>query len=228
MRGLFIKNFSWYYQRMKITKFGHSCLLVEEGEVRILIDPGDYTDIPRELLNIDVVLITHEHKDHFSVDALKNVLENNPAVVTLTHKSVARILDNENISCEIISDGGEYAIKNTTIKSFGVEHACIHSDLPKIQNTGFLIAGRFFHPGDSFFAPPEKVEILALPVAGPWMKISEAVDYAKLVMPSIVVPIHDGMLRQDRMAPTRLIPEKLLGGVGVQFIDMGEGDMCEF
>lgn len=213
---------------MKITKFGHSCLLVEEGGARILIDPGDYADIPHELPNIDVVLITHEHKDHFSIDALKNVLENNPGVIILTHNSVARILDNESIVCEIINDGDVYVVKNTTIKSFGVEHACIHSDLPKIQNTGFLVAGRFFHPGDSFFVPPEKVEILALPVAGPWMKISEAVDYAKFVMPSIVVPIHDGMLRQDRMAPTRLIPEKLLGAEGIRYVDMGEGDIREF
>ena len=56
---------------MKITKFGHSCLLVEENGVRILFDPGSYSTAQNDVKNIDVVLITHEHSDH--------VLEENQA-----------------------------------------------------------------------------------------------------------------------------------------------------
>ena len=64
---------------MKITKFGHCCLLIEEGEAQILTDPGNYNDTP-EVENLDAILITHEHSDHFHLDALKAILENDPSV----------------------------------------------------------------------------------------------------------------------------------------------------
>ena len=56
---------------MKITKFGHCCLLIEENGVRILTDPGTYSTQQSEVKNIDFVLITHEHADHFHIDSLK-------------------------------------------------------------------------------------------------------------------------------------------------------------
>lgn len=52
---------------MKITKFGHCCLLIEENGVRILTDPGTYSTQQSEVKNIDFVLITHEHADHFQL-----------------------------------------------------------------------------------------------------------------------------------------------------------------
>ena len=49
---------------MKITKFGHSCLLVEEGGARILLDPGKYSILQNNVENVDAIVITHEHQDH--------------------------------------------------------------------------------------------------------------------------------------------------------------------
>lgn len=43
---------------MKITKFGHCCLLIEEHLLRILTDPGNYNTTP-DVENIDIILITH-------------------------------------------------------------------------------------------------------------------------------------------------------------------------
>ena len=42
--------------------------------------------------------------------------------------------------------------------------------------------------------PGKPVEVLALPVAGPWLKISETIEYAKQVNPKICFPVHDGMM----------------------------------
>lgn len=124
---------------------------------------------------------------------------------------------------------GYTASNGVKIQSFGTEHACIHHDLPKVQNTGFLIAGRFFYPGDSFHNPGKEVEILALPVAGPWMRLEEAIEYAKSMKPKVVFPVHDGMLRQDhRLLATRRIPAMLLEPLGIQYVDMTEGMRKEF
>lgn len=53
---------------MKITKFGHCCLLIEEKGVRLLTDPGTYSD-GFEHLKVDAVLITHEHQDHLHIES---------------------------------------------------------------------------------------------------------------------------------------------------------------
>lgn len=213
---------------MIITKFGHCCLLIETQGVRILTDPGNYNETPM-VTGADAVLISHEHQDHCYVESLEIILTKNPRARVITHASVGKILDEAGIVWEPISDGEEKTVKGVGIKSFGTEHACIHHDLPKVQNAGFLIAGKLFYPGDSFHDPEQDIEILALPVAGPWMRLEEAVEYAKAVKPKVVFPAHDGMLRQGiELGPTRRIPKMLLEPLGIGYVDMIEGSVHDF
>lgn len=213
---------------MNITKFGHCCLLIEVDGVRILTDPGNYSETPM-VSDIDVVLITHEHQDHCHVESLSIVLAKNSAARVITHPGVGKILEADGITWDSIANGEEKELRGVKVKSVGTEHACIHHDLPSVYNTGFLIAKKFFYPGDSFHEPGQSVEVLALPVAGPWMKLSEAIEYAKAVKPKKVFPVHDGMLRQGiELGPTRRIPTMLLEPRGIEFIDMTEGMTKEF
>lgn len=213
---------------MNITKFGHCCLLIEVDGVRILTDPGNYNETPM-VSDIDAVLITHEHQDHCHVESLSIILAKNSGARVITHAGVGKILDEAGIKWESIADGEEKELSSVKIESFGTEHACIHHDLPLVQNTGFLIAEKLFYPGDSFHNPHRGIEILALPVAGPWMKLSEAIEYAKVVKPKIVFPVHDGMLRQGiELGPTRRIPTMLLEPLGIQYVDMIEGVTHQF
>ncbi len=213
---------------MKITKFGHCCLLIEVDGARILTDPGNYNETPM-VADIDAVLITHEHQDHCHVESLSIVLAKNPGARVITHAGVGRILDAAGIKWEPIADGEERVIKGVKIESSGTEHACIHHDLPVVQNTGFMIDEQLFYPGDSFHRPERPVDILALPVAGPWMRLEEAIEYAKSVKPRVVFPVHDGMLRQGiELGPTRRIPTLLLEPLGIHYEDMIEGMMKEF
>lgn len=212
---------------MKITKFGHCCLLIEEKDIRILTDPGSWNETPN-VENLDVILLSHEHADHIHIESLKTILKSNESAVIYTHEGVKKLLDAENISCILIGDGEEINIKGINIASFGTKHACIHSDMSIVQNTGFYIANKFFYPGDSFYNPKKDIEILALPVIAPWMKIEEAIEYAKTIKPKIVFPVHDGMLKEDRRAFTRMIPKNLLEKEGIQFVDIIEGNTLDF
>ena len=70
---------------------------------------------------------------------------------------------------------------------------------------------------------------MALPVAGPWMKLEEAIEYAKAVKPKVIFPVHDGMLRQGQeLGPTRRIPTMLLEPLGIEYVDMTEGSTQDF
>src|SRR3989344_9361017 len=213
---------------MKITKFGHCCLLIEVKELRILTDPGNYTATP-EVDSVDVILITHEHPDHLHIDSLKVILVKNPEAEVISHNGVGKILDEAGVVHTLIADGEEKAIKGVSIESSGSEHACIHHDLPKVQNTGFYIDKMLFYPGDSFHNPKKDIVILALPVTGPWMRLEEAIEYAKAIKPKAVFPVHDGMLRQGiELGPTRRIPMMLLEPLGIRYVDMTEGSVQDF
>lgn len=199
---------------MKITKFGHCCLLIEESGLRILTDPGTYSTSQDSIKGIDVVLITHEHQDHLHIDSLKKVLKNNPQARVITNRSVGSLLDNENIKFELL-EKGTLTEKDVLIEAFGEKHAFMHPSIEPIQNIGYFIANKLFYPGDAFTNPHKPVDILALPVAGPWMKLSEAIDYAEELKPRVCFPVHEGILKSP--GSTHRIPPSILKPLGIKF-----------
>jgi L-ascorbate metabolism protein UlaG (beta-lactamase superfamily) len=162
---------------MRITKFGHSCLLVEESGVKFLFDPGVFSVLPETLGHLDAVFITHEHQDHFDLEKLKSLLSANASLRIVTNTSVASKLTEEGIAAEVLEHGANSVVAGVTVEAVGKDHALIHPSLPVAQNTGYFIAAKFFHPGDAFTVPATSVEILALPVVAPWSKDSDSADF---------------------------------------------------
>src|SRR3989344_8288364 len=158
---------------MKVTKFGHCCLLIETEGLRILTDPGSYSTAQNDVRNIDVILITHEHADHIHIPSLKNCIKNNPNVKVITNKGVAKLLDSDGIKYELVEHNQKTTIKGVLIEGFGEKHADMYKTITPVINTGYFISNKLFYPGDAFYNPLKPVDILALPVAGHWMKLSE-------------------------------------------------------
>jgi L-ascorbate metabolism protein UlaG (beta-lactamase superfamily) len=203
-------------ESMKITKLGHCCMVIEENGVRILTDPGAWTTVQNEVRDINIVLITHEHQDHFHPDSLKTVLKNNPQAIVITNRGVGKFLDGAGVAYKTLEHGQKDASLGVLIEGFGEKHADIYPTIQPVTNTGYLIAGRFFYPGDAFVNPGRPVEVLALPVAGPWLLISQVIDYALLLKPKICFPVHDGMLKI--LGPFHMLPQKILEANQLKFI----------
>src|SRR5579872_3217840 len=177
---------------MNVTKLGHCCLLIEVKGVRILTDPGNYSTAQDTISDIDFVLISHEHADHFHLDSVKKILKNNPKVKIITNDAVSTLLKKENLEHSVVGHNEKTNINGISLMGWGMKHAPIYKTIEDVENTGYFIADRLFYPGDAFTEINKDVEILALPVAGPWMKISEAIDYALKVRPKKCFPVHDG------------------------------------
>ncbi len=211
---------------MKIKKLGHCCLIIKDQGKTILTDPGAFTEAQNYISGIDIVLITHEHIDHFHIGSLKAVLKNNPQAIIVTNTAVGKLLDKEKLRYQIVEGGQVRNFGKLPLESFGNVHAKIHKSIPNVQNTGYVISGRFCYPGDAFEKPKAKVEIIALPVVGPWMIIGEAIDYALKLKPKFVFPVHDGFLKFS--GPFYTIPKMILEPHGIEFVVPEEGKEMEF
>lgn len=210
---------------MNITKLGHSCMLLEENHLRILLDPGAYSTLQNDVTEIDLILITHEHPDHVDPESLKTVLKHNPGVKIITNRGVGKVLKEMNVDFEILEDGKNMVWQNVMIEAAGDEHAEIYKTMPRVVNTGYIISSRFFYPGDRLYQPKRHVDILALPVAAPWMRLSEAIDYALKMKPKVCFPVHDGMLKHP--GPVHRISKEILAGAGIEFMVLEEGKGVE-
>jgi L-ascorbate metabolism protein UlaG (beta-lactamase superfamily) len=210
---------------MKITKLGHCCLLIETKGKRILTDPGSYTiEAHSKIENIDYILFTHEHQDHYHIESLRTILEKNPQAIIYSNNSVSELLNKEGIKHIQINHSDTILLGEISVTGIGEKHAQMHSTIPLSSNLGYFIDERLWYPGDAFTNPERSVEILALPVSGPWMKLSEAIDYALLLKPKKVFPVHDG----TRFGSAHVLPAKVLTPEGIEFIVMAEGDSKEF
>jgi L-ascorbate metabolism protein UlaG (beta-lactamase superfamily) len=179
---------------MRLTKLGHSCLLVEESGARLLLDPGTLSGGFEELEGLTAVLFTHQHADHLDQARLRGLLDRNPRARVISDQGSAEPLGKAGVEVEAVADGQELDVGGVGIRVAGRDHAVIHPDIPVVPNVGYLIGGRLFHPGDAFTEPGQPVEVLAVPAAAPWLKLAEPIDYLRAVRPKVAVPVHDLVL----------------------------------
>lgn len=212
---------------MRVTHFGHSCLLVETGSARLLIDPGVLSHGFEELTGLDAVLITHQHPDHVDGERLVQLLEANDAARLVAEPETAAELRAIGLEARTLHPGEDVTVAGATVTAAGGEHAEIHPEIPLIGNIGLLLRAEgeptLFHPGDSYGTTPDGVDVLALPLTAPWARVGMTVDFARAVSAPRLVPIHDG----TASAPGRAIYLRVLGGLlpeGTEVVDLaGEG-----
>jgi L-ascorbate metabolism protein UlaG (beta-lactamase superfamily) len=177
---------------MRITKLGHACVRVEHDGTTVVLDPGVFTD-PGAVDGADAVLITHEHPDHYLPDHLRAT----PAPVWTIEAVAAKIrVDAPDVAerVRVVAPGAGFSVGGIDVRAVGELHAVIHPELPRITNSGYVLdlgGTTVYHPGDALTEPGQPVDVLCLPVSAPWMKASEAVEFARAVAAPRNLAIHD-------------------------------------
>jgi L-ascorbate metabolism protein UlaG (beta-lactamase superfamily) len=186
---------------LRLRKYGHSCLLLEERSESLLFDPGqpDFLDAkatPDTFASVSVIVVTHWHPDHADPDLIRRIVE----------RSGAKVLANADAQRELRTTGVEALVAEEGVRSYGAfklqmirsPHAPILGSIPP-ENTAYLVNDRLLNPGDSFdarLAEFRDVPVLALPVTAPWTTELDSADFADRIAPRRVVPVHDGYLRE--------------------------------
>ena len=181
---------------MQLTHLGHSCVLLQAGQTRVLLDPGNFTPGFEGVRALDAVAITHQHPDHVDLERLPRLVAANPGVRLLAEPSTIPQVTALGLACETLSPGQAVQVGDANLEVVGGEHALIHDGIPRIGNVGLVITSEggpnVFHPGDSYATVPEGVDVLLLPLTAPWTSIRETVAFARAVGAPEAVPIHDG------------------------------------
>lgn len=183
---------------------GHSGFLIENSKT-IYIDPFQ---ISEGLPKADLILITHSHYDHCSIEDLRKIVTENTKIV-LTADCQSKITKFEEPIKMIIAEPGQ-EFDFSGIKIIAVPSYNINKEFhPKDEGwLGYLIKMEdiiIYHAGDSDIIPEmqkltghnqkEKTFVALLPVGGRFtMNPEEAFEVANLLKPSLAIPMHWGSI----------------------------------
>jgi L-ascorbate metabolism protein UlaG (beta-lactamase superfamily) len=179
-----------------VTHLGHSCLDLQIGGARVLLDPGSLTPGWESLTGLDAVLITHQHVDHLDPRRIPALLDANPDARLIVEPSCVPVLAAAGVTAQPLAAGDAVDLGGVTVTGVGGEHAEIFNEIPRIGNVGIVLAAdgepTFFHPGDAYAYAPEGVDVLGVPLSAPWAALKETIEFARAVRPRLTFPIHDG------------------------------------
>ncbi len=193
---------------MKLTKYEHACFTIEKDDQLLVVDPGGFTTDFMPPTNVVAIVITHEHGDHLDHTRLAAIIDQNPTAIIVAHPSITTHI--ESFQTRSVLPGDHSTVGAFDLTFYGGDHAVIYPDIPVVANLGVLINEHVYYPGDSFTRPNVPVDVLALPIGAPWLKLSEAVDFIREVKPRLAFPTHDAVLSDTgKDLADRILPQLL-------------------
>ena len=90
----------------------------------------------------------------------------------------------------VIEPNKEFQVAGFTIKPVGLPHCKMLDGSDGPPNTGYVINGTLFHPGDGIEIAGLTVETAAIPITGPTINYDRAWKLARSLQAKRVIPMH--------------------------------------
>lgn len=192
-----------------VTWLGHSTVLVEVGEARLLTDPLlrrraahlRRIAVPDAPTRVDAILVSHLHYDHLDVPSLRALGRDVPVVLPRGAARMLRLRGFADLREVVAGDTLELA--GVRVEVTPAEHArSLRPGTRLVDAVGYLAAGVYFTGDTDLFAGMAAiapVDVALLPVAG-WgprlpaghLDPAGAAEALTLLRPRIAIPIHWG------------------------------------
>jgi L-ascorbate metabolism protein UlaG (beta-lactamase superfamily) len=201
-----------------ICRYGQSSLRIEAEGLTVYIDPYQ---VPDGEPPADVLMLTHDHGDHLSLDDIARV-RHEDTVVFASPPAAAKV----DFACQVLNPGdtAEHgplkirAVPAYTTTKFRPSGEATH---PKeALHVGFVFEigdVSFYFSGDTDVIPEMDaigpVDYAFLPVSGKFvMTADEAADACRRIQPSVAVPVHYGAVVgsvDDAERFSELVPDQV-------------------
>jgi len=177
----------------KLHWLGHDVFRMEAAGKTLYIDPYK---LPPGQPKADLILITHEHHDHFSPEDISTIAGPDTAYVTCA--SVAESLRGD---VHVLKPGDKVTVLGVRIEAVPAYNVNKENHPKSAGHLGFVVHvddKRVYHAGDTDLIPEMfeiRCDIALLPVSGIYaMTADEAVEAVGRIRPSLAVPMHFGAI----------------------------------
>jgi L-ascorbate metabolism protein UlaG (beta-lactamase superfamily) len=200
-------TFSTQEGDLVITFIGHGTLMLNLGGKVVHVDPwtnlADYSQLP----DADLILVTHEHRDHLDIKAIEEIRTQRTLI--LANPAAASAIERS----ESMVNGQKRTVLGLSIEAVPA-YNIIHKRQdgspfhPKGNGNGYVIdfgGKRIYIAGDTENIPEMKmlgnIDIAFIPVNLPYtMTLEMAADAARTIRPGILYPYHFGETRIEELA----------------------------
>jgi L-ascorbate metabolism protein UlaG (beta-lactamase superfamily) len=174
---------------IQIDWYGHDSFRLA-GEKVVYVDPWKIAQED----TADVILVTHDHYDHFSKDDIAKL--SGPATVVVAPPSVAKQLKGNVLTARAGEKLKAAGLDVEVIAAYNIGKQFHPKNAGGVGYVVTLAGTRVYHTGDSDLTPemePVRCDIALLPVSGTYvMTAREAVEAANKIKPALAIPMHWG------------------------------------
>lgn len=200
---------------MKIDYLGHAFFRISSQDTCLLIDPFFGRSSPnkelkcilksscceKDMKNVALTLISHEHFDHFDKKAVESIALRNNAY-TIGHESVLKELSLPANLLKSVKVGDELMLRGVKIKARPAHHPNSFYPLSYLIE---LEGKQIFHPGDTTLTDHFNgisPDVALLPIGGTFtMDLIDAVRATKTMKPKYAIPMHYNTFKQIQADP---------------------------
>jgi len=179
---------------------GHAGVFISSNGKNIYIDPYKLENVSEE--KADIILLTHSHYDHCSVEDLRKVSKDGTVIVCPADCQSKLTRINNEIDIQIANYGEEKEIQGIAIKPFPAYNPDKDFHGKEEGWCGYIIRmGEkvIYHAGDTDIIPEMSelenynIDLAFLPIGGTYtMNADEASRAVVLIRPKLAIPIHYG------------------------------------
>jgi L-ascorbate metabolism protein UlaG (beta-lactamase superfamily) len=190
------------FNGVKFHWLGHDGYRIIAGDKTIYIDPFQLSKAQQNRNDADILLISHNHFDHLSIDDLKNVVGKKTSIVA-AKECVDQLKGAGAAEIKGVAPGDRMTVQGVPIEAVAAYNINKKFHPKADRKVGFVITAgnmRIYHTGDTDDIPEMssvKPDIALVPVSGTYVMTAEEAARAvneKIKPSKLAIPMHYGAI----------------------------------
>ncbi|MFX0038946.1 MAG: MBL fold metallo-hydrolase [Promethearchaeota archaeon] len=187
----FLKKFEWLETHHP---YGSACIRIN-SEIIIYFDPVNLSEENMKK-KADIILLTHSHDDHFSVDTIENLVKPTTIIVCPFDCEEPLLQEHFDFNIYIVKPRDSIKLNQVKIEVVSAYSSSAHPDSEGWVGYIIEINGiRLYHSGDSGLIPEMRtlndIDIAFVTIREPYMMSpKEVIQAINAFKPKVLIPIH--------------------------------------